>query len=277
MRFRAFAEAGVNRLSLGVQALNDRDLKRLGRRHSADEALEALKIAKRIFPRLSFDLIYARMEQSAEAWAEELRQALQLAKGHLSLYQLTLEEGTVFYDAAREGRMKLPEEGLADALYALTQEICEEAGLPAYEISNHAAPGEESRHNLNYWRGGEYLGIGPGAHSRLAGRALAAEAEPERWLARVEADGHGLVADAALSPFEQAEERLLMGLRLREGVDLAALAALSGHHIPEPVTAPYIADGYLEVAGHSLRVTSKGRFVLNRLTGELAAGLAPKA
>ncbi|PLX35156.1 MAG: coproporphyrinogen III oxidase, partial [Hyphomicrobiales bacterium] len=260
-RFADFARAGVNRLSLGVQALNDRDLKRLGRRHSAAEALAALEMGQGLFPRSSFDLIYARPGQSLEDWAAELEKALRLARGHISLYQLTIEEGTAFYEAARQGRLKLPGEARADDLYALTRRMCEAAGLPAYEISNHAAPGEESRHNLNYWRGGDYLGIGPGAHSRLAGHALATARDPASWLERVEQNGSGLTTDETLTALARAEERLLMGLRLAEGLDLAALTAETGHRIQPQVLRALAGDGLLAEEGDRLRATRAGQSV----------------
>ena len=274
-RFRAFADAGVNRLSLGIQALNDKDLKRLGRRHTADEAMEALEMGQAVFSRLSFDLIYARTGQTVQDWERELAAALDFAKGHLSLYQLTIEKGTAFYQAARDGRMQLPEDGAADKLYKITQKLCEAAGLPAYEISNHAAPGEESVHNLNYWRGGDYIGIGPGAHSRLGGHALETERNPVAWLSQVEKLENGLISDEKLTRLEIAEERLLMGLRLREGVDLGNLARCTGYGVADNLIEGYVNDGFLQLNDNRLRVTSCGRFVLNRLIGELASSLSP--
>ncbi|HKO06088.1 MAG TPA: radical SAM family heme chaperone HemW, partial [Alphaproteobacteria bacterium] len=222
-RFAGYAAAGVNRLSLGVQALDDTALAFLGRRHSAAEALAAVELAVRHFPRTSFDLIYARPGQTLASWRKELAAALAHARGHLSLYQLTIEPATAFAEACARGDLILPEEDSAAALYEATQEMLEAAGLPAYEISNHAAAGEESRHNLTYWRYGDYVGVGPGAHGRLtiAGgkRATRQHRAPEAWLERVERCGHATRQHFALSPEECREEMLLMGLRLAEGVD----------------------------------------------------------
>jgi oxygen-independent coproporphyrinogen-3 oxidase len=220
-RFRGFRTAGVNRVSLGVQALDDGDLRRLGRLHSAAEALAAVEIAAQSFERFSFDLIYARPDQTPAAWGAELKEAIARAAEHLSLYQLTIEPGTWFERLHAAGRLPVPGDEEARALFDLTQEICEARGLPAYEISNHARPGAESRHNLVYWRYGEYAGVGPGAHGRLVtpdGRvAVATERHPEAWLERVEADGNGLVEEEILSAEEEGDEFLVMGLRLREG------------------------------------------------------------
>ena len=236
-RFQGYRAAGVNRLSLGVQALNDADLKALGRLHSAQEAIAAFEIARATFPRVSFDLIYGRPRQDVAGWADELRGALALAADHLSAYQLTIEEGTPFFDLAARGRLQTPGEGLSRAFYDVTQELCEKAGLPAYEISNHAVPGAESRHNLVYWRGGEYVGIGAGAHGRIvedgARLATVTDSRPEAWRDQVERLGHGLVAEEALSPQDAAREFLLMGLRLREGLSLARYAEISGAPLPE--------------------------------------------
>ncbi len=279
-KFHDFALAGVNRLSIGIQALDDMALKRLGRRHSASEAMAALELAGKIFERVSFDLIYARQEQQLEDWQSELRRAVSLAAGHLSLYQLSIEPGTPFHAAYRQGGMKIPGEECARDFYDVTQEICEQAGLPAYEISNHAAPGHESRHNLVYWRGGDYLGIGPGAHSRLQGRALANESNPKKWLAQVTKTGHGLITDTPLSPLERAEEMLMMGARLREGVDLRLLAARTGYYLPAEKIAELEDDGLIEIispAGSSQRLaaTAHGRPVLNAILGILAPALTP--
>jgi oxygen-independent coproporphyrinogen-3 oxidase len=277
-RFRGYRGAGVNRVSLGVQALNDPDLRALGRLHSVAEARAAVDVARTTFDRYSFDLIYARPHQTLAAWRDELRDALALADRHLSLYQLTIEAGTPFAGLHAAGKLKVPEPDLADALYETTQEMMEAAGLPAYEISNHAAPGEESRHNLVYWRYGEYAGVGPGAHGRLCvgvdRRALVTERQPERWLGKVERSGHGLVESAALSNAEQTDEMLLMGLRLAEGIDLARLAAIGGTR-PDVRTIHELADlGLLEVLGHDrLRATARGRFVLNALVLKLSSSL----
>ncbi len=277
-RFRGYRSAGVNRVSLGVQALNDPDLRALGRLHSAAEARAAVDIARRTFDRTSFDLIYARPRQTLESWRGELRHALVLADRHLSLYQLTIEDGTPFAGLHAAGKLKVPDPELADALYEATQEMMEAAGLPAYEISNHAAPGEESRHNLVYWRYGEYAGIGPGAHGRLCvdgqHHALVTERQPERWLGHVERDGHGLIECAPLSSAEQTDEMLLMGLRLTEGIDLARLAAVGGTR-PDARTIRELADlDLLEMPGHDrLRATARGRFVLNTLVLKLSSSL----
>ena len=214
--FAGYRSAGVNRLSLGVQALDDRSLKSLGRQHTAEEALAALALAKRHFARVSFDLIYAREGQTAIEWEAELRRALDHAADHLSLYQLTIEEGTPFAARHAAGSLRIPDGEQASELYCLTQELCETAGLPAYEVSNHARPGSESRHNLLYWRGHDYAGVGPGAHSRItasgAKRAMSATKSPEAWLTQVEASGHGLASEETLSAADSADEYLLMGL-----------------------------------------------------------------
>jgi putative oxygen-independent coproporphyrinogen III oxidase len=273
--FAGYRTAGINRLSLGVQALDDGSLKALGRQHSTREALEALALAKRHFARVSFDLIYAREGQTTKAWEEELTRALDHAADHLSLYQLTVEEGTPFAARYAAGTLRIPDRARARALYQLTQDLCEAAGLPAYEVSNHARPGSESRHNLLYWRGHDYAGIGPGAHSRItvdgAKRALAAIKSPEGWLAEVEAHGHGLAGDEPLSAEEAAEEYLLMGLRLSEGIDLAKLAAIDGRGVDEERVTALASDGLLRRNGTRLAATAKGRLVLNRLILELAA------
>jgi putative oxygen-independent coproporphyrinogen III oxidase len=273
--FAGYAAAGVNRLSLGIQALDDQSLRALGRLHTADEALAALDLAKRHFGRVSFDLIYAREGQSADAWREELSRALDHAGDHLSLYQLTIEDGTPFAARHAAGTLRVPGSAKASALYLLTQELTEHAGLPAYEISNHARPGAESRHNLLYWRGHDYAGIGAGAHGRIteqgAKRATATLRSPEDWLAQVEARGHGLASDETLSVAETAEEYLLMALRLAEGLDLARLAALGGQGPDEARLNALEGDGLLSRAGGRLVATQSGRLVLERLILELAA------
>lgn len=273
--FAGYRIAGVNRLSLGIQALDDASLKALGRQHTADEALAALALAKQHFSRVSFDLIYAREGQTARAWREELSRALEHAADHLSLYQLTIEQGTPFAARHAAGTLHIPNGALARALYLLTQELCEAAGLPAYEVSNHAQPGSESRHNLLYWRGQDYAGIGPGAHSRITAcgtkRALSALKSPEGWLAEVEAHGRGFASDEALSAEETADEYLLMGLRLSEGIDLARLAAIDGRALDEERLRAFANKGLIERKGAWLAATPKGRIVLNRLILELAA------
>ncbi|MBV8663503.1 MAG: coproporphyrinogen III oxidase [Hyphomicrobiales bacterium] len=275
-RFRGYRAAGVNRLSIGVQALEDADLKALGRRHSVAEAVEAVRVAASIFPRYSFDLIYARPGQSESAWRAELAEALKMAGEHLSLYQLTIEPDTIYEQLWRAGKLKTPDEELARALFDATQEVAEAHGLPAYEVSNHARPGAESRHNLVYWRYGEYAGIGPGAHGRLVtpeGRlAQAAEKHPEMWLTQVESEGHGLVENTPLSAEEQGDEFLLMGLRLREGIDRARFEALSGRPISQRQIDDLAAEGFIEVdANGRIRVTPSGAPLLDSIVADLAA------
>jgi len=275
-RFRGYRAAGVNRVSLGVQALDDAELKALGRLHSAQEALDAVAIARAAFERYSFDLIYARPGQTPRAWTAELKHAIAEAAEHLSLYQLTIEADTPFAALRAAGKLAIPDEELARALYDTTQEVCSAAGLPAYEISNHARPGAECRHNLVYWRGHEYAGIGPGAHGRIvvAGerRATATERRPEAWLMRVEALGHGLVTDEALSHGEIADEFLLMGLRLAEGIDPARYARLAGRPLDERRIAILRDEGAVETTPDGrLRVTQAGFPVIDAVVADLAA------
>ena len=279
-RFRGYRAAGVNRVSLGVQSLNDADLKALGRLHNAAEALAAIDIARKTFDRFSFDLIYARPRQTAAAWEAELTRALSLAGHHLSLYQLTIEDGTPFAALHRAGKLVVPEPELADELYAITQGLTEASGLPAYEISNHARPGEESRHNLVYWRYGEYAGVGPGAHGRLIvdgqRRALSTERNPEAWAALVETHGHGLVEDDVLTATDAADELLLMGLRLCEGIDLERLARVGGVRPSAVAVARLEALGMIERVGNArIRATRQGRFVLNEIVRQIAASFEP--
>ncbi len=227
-RFRGYRDAGVNRVSMGIQALNDADLRALGRLHSVAEARAAFDMARDVFDRISFDLIYARQDQTVEGWRAELRAALAMTADHLSLYQLTIEDGTAFGERAARGRLPgLPVEDSAADMYFVTQEVCEEAGLPGYEVSNHARPGAESRHNLIYWNYGDYVGIGPGAHGRLtlAGQRWATDTpkEPGKWLQMVEIEASGELAREALSKADQAMEFLMMGLRLRDGISLERL------------------------------------------------------
>ena len=275
-RFRGYRAAGVNRVSLGVQALNDVDLKFLGRLHNVAEAKRAIELARTTFPRLSFDLIYARPNQTPDAWAAELTEALSLAADHLSLYQLTIEEGTPFFALAQAGKLTIPDDDAAADLYAVTQDITAAAGLPAYEISNHAMPGAESRHNLTYWRYGEYAGIGPGAHGRLKladGRhATATEKVPEAWLDKVEMWGDGVVVDDVLAREEEADEMLLMGLRLAEGIDLARYRGLAGRSLDDARLADLMQHGMVEKLGGSrVRATRAGFFVLDAVVADLAA------
>ncbi len=275
-RFRGYRTAGVNRLSLGVQALNDTDLRFLGRLHDVEQALTAVEIARETFPRLSFDLIYARPGQTPDAWRRELGEALTRACDHLSLYQLTIEEGTPFFTLHEAGKLTIPDDDAAADLYAVTQEVCDAAGLPAYEISNHAIPGAECRHNLTYWRYDEYAGIGPGAHGRLKladGRhATAAERAPEVWLDKVESWGDGLVDDDVLSVEEEGDELLLMGLRLAEGIDLDRYRRLTGRALDPARLSDLIAHGMVERAGGGkLKATRAGFFVLDAVVADLAA------
>jgi len=281
-RFRGYRVAGVNRVSLGVQSLDDAELRKLGRLHTAKEALAAMDIAARTFARFSFDMIYARPGQTIEAWRAELVRALALSPRHLSLYQLTIEAGTPYAALHVAGKLQVPEGELAQALYEVTQEMTAAAGLPAYEVSNHAAPGEESRHNLTYWRYGEYAGVGPGAHGRVltdAGRlATATERQPERWAERIEAEGHGIAERTMLGASEQMDEALIMGLRLSEGLDLDRLQRI-GSMRPRPAEiARLVALGLIEADGHRrLRATPRGRIVLNEVVLRLASALEPAA
>jgi oxygen-independent coproporphyrinogen-3 oxidase len=268
-RFHAYRSAGVNRVSLGVQALNDSDLRALGRLHSVDEAMRAVELARSVFDRVSFDLIYARPGQSLEGWASELEQALAVGCSHYSLYQLTYEEGTPFHAALKRGLMKELDPDLASAMFEHTQERMEAAGLPAYEISNHARPGEESRHNQLYWRYGDYVGIGPGAHGRIsiAGQRTATETErsPERWLERVDAEGQGVQKWEPVSLEEQFSEALLMGLRLREGVDLSWLEEKCGQMLSRERIAALVTRDLLTFDGKTIATTNSGRLVLNAI------------
>ena len=275
-RFQGYRAAGINRVSLGVQALNDPDLKALGRLHSADEALAAVEIAARHFERFSFDLIYARPGQTAAAWKAELHGAIDRAAEHLSLYQLTIEPDTMFEKLYKAGKLAVPDAEQARSLWEVTQELTAARGLPAYEVSNHARPGAESRHNLVYWRYGEYAGVGPGAHGRIltttGRRAHSTERHPEMWLTVVEGEGHGLVADESLSAEEQGDEFLLMGLRLEEGIDPARFAALSGRPIAASRIDSLVADGLVErTSTGRLRVTREGFPVLDMVVADLAA------
>ncbi|MGA7387250.1 MAG: radical SAM family heme chaperone HemW [Pseudolabrys sp.] len=275
-RFRGFRAAGVNRLSLGVQALDDASLKELGRLHTAQEALNAVAVARSIFDRYSFDLIYARPQQTLDAWAAELNRAIAEAAEHLSLYQLTIEPDTPFAGLYKAGKLTIPDEDLARDLYDLTQTVCADAGLPAYEISNHARPGAECRHNLVYWRGHDYAGIGPGAHGRLTidGRrvATATETRPEAWLMRVEESGTGLTVEEKLTSGEAADEYLVMGLRLAEGIDPARYSALSGRALDPKRISILREEGAVETtADGRLRVTQSGFPLLDAVVADLAA------
>lgn len=316
-RFAGYRDAGVNRVSMGLQSLRDDELRRLGRIHTVAEAGAALNIARRTFDRFSFDLIYARPGQTLEAWRAELREAIALAGKHVSLYQLTIEPDTPYAALHAAGKLLVPDPDTALALYEITQDATAAAGLPAYEISNHAAPGEESRHNLLYWRYGEYAGVGPGAHGRVivggVRHATVAEKNPEGWAAAVARRGHGFTEITPLTRAEEADEMLLMGLRLEEGLDLDALAQVGGLrpneeeiatlmdlNLIEPVPAePDVLTSIRGCVGPSMpgewggdtvkpmfsspgperiRATRRGRFVLNEIVRKLSNSLrAPRS
>jgi oxygen-independent coproporphyrinogen-3 oxidase len=270
-RFRGYRDAGVNRVSVGIQALRDADLKALGRTHSVAEAKAAFGLAREVFDRVSFDLIYARQGQGLEDWRAELAEALAMAADHLSLYQLTIEDGTAFGDRFRRGRLRgLPDEDLAADMYLLTQEMTEAAGLPVYEISNHARPGAESRHNLIYWRSGDWAGIGPGAHGRLTlgGVRVATETplSPLGWLRQVETIGSGEGGREVVGAEEVRAEAVMMGLRLAEGLPVEAVPLEKTIVVNE-----LQADGLLRIKADRVHATPEGRLVLNRITGALLA------
>ncbi len=277
-RFRAFREAGVNRVSVGVQALNDRDLARLGRMHTAKEAMQAFETARTVFDRANLDLIYARQDQTLAAWQEELMQATELAADHLSLYQLTIEEGTAFARRLAQGGLRgLPHEDLAADMYLATQEICEQAGFPAYEISNHARRGSESRHNLVYWRAGDYAGVGPGAHGRLTigenRHATQAAPDPARWLDRVEKAGSGEHLCQRLSDIDRATEYLMMGMRITEGISLDRLGRwISLDDLEKPIVE-LVDLGMVRRSSGQLCATPKGRPVLNAVLRKLLSAV----
>ena len=272
-KLRDFRAAGVNRLSLGIQSLRAADLKALGRQHSADEARAALALAAQIFPRFSFDLIYARPAQQLADWLSELEEALAFAPAHLSAYQLTIEPGTQFHTLHQRGELVIPDEELASEMYTATGERLAAAGLQAYEVSNYARLGHECRHNLGYWRYEDYVGIGPGAHGRISveGRKLATRTHraPEEWLARVQASGHGGVEAAPVPPQDQRDEMLLMGLRLAEGIALDKLAAY-GLQLDSARTAPLLKHGLISLDNNRLTATPEGRLRLNALIAALA-------
>ncbi len=271
--FRGYRTAGVNRVSVGVQSLDEADLKALGRQHTPEEALAAFRLAAKIFPRVSFDLIYARPGQSQSQWREELTRALGEQQGHMSLYQLTIEPETRYQDLFDAGKLVIPDDDEAANLYEITQELTAKHGLGAYEISNHAAAGHESKHNLTYWRYGEYAGAGPGAHSRLAAGenrlALVSEKHPETWRQMVQDKGNGLIDEGILTPADQAPEYLLMGLRIREGIDLNRHAALSGAAIDLAKIEALESLGMVTRAGARLMATPRGRPILNAIIREL--------
>ncbi len=279
-KFGDYAAAGVNRLSLGVQALDDADLKALGRMHSVAEAEAAFDIARAAFTRVSFDLIYARMGQTVAAWEAELARAMTMAAmgavDHFSLYQLTIEPGTRFGELYDLGKLKVPEDEVAAEMYELTQTMTAAAGLPAYEVSNHARPGAQSRHNLVYWRYGDYAGIGPGAHGRLTlpnGQRMATVTAraPGDWLAAVGEKGHAVVEKTPVAPDDQATEYMLMAMRLAEGADLARYRRLAGVPVDAARIAGLAGDGLVRLTDDRLAATARGRIVLNRVLAELLA------
>jgi putative oxygen-independent coproporphyrinogen III oxidase len=273
-RFADYRAAGVNRLSLGIQSFEPAALKFLGRLHDVEEAKAALTLAISIFPRVSFDLIYARPGQEAADWKRELAEALNYGTDHLSLYQLTIEPTTPFATMAQRGAFALPPEEQAAALFELTREMTERAGMPAYEISNHAKPGGECRHNLIYWRYGAYAGVGPGAHGRLDlyGKrfATAAERQPERWLAKIDEKNSGFSTIEEIEPAEAAREQLLMGLRLREGIDRSVFRGRWNIELSAEKIAALSGLGLVRLEGERLAATDKGKLVLNRIIEELA-------
>ncbi|NBB96615.1 MAG: coproporphyrinogen III oxidase [Alphaproteobacteria bacterium] len=273
-RFRAYAQGGVNRVSMGIQALDDTDLKRLGRMHSVAEGRAAFDIARNTFDRVSFDLIYARQYQALAAWEQELTEALSMAVDHLSLYQLTIEPGTAFgARAAKGGLHGLPDDDISADMYLATQDICARHGLPDYEVSNHARPGAQSRHNLIYWRYGDYAGIGPGAHGRLTldGTRWATQTPlmPSTWLDQVATQGHGEAPREAIPTEEQALEHIMMGLRLREGLNMDRFAHLSGAPLPQDRINTLVEQGLVTAQGNRLTATPQGRAVLNGVLREL--------
>jgi oxygen-independent coproporphyrinogen-3 oxidase len=278
-RLAGFRAAGVNRVSIGIQSLDAAALQTLGRQHSAEEAVAALALARRLFPRVSFDLIYARPGQDLPGWRAELRAALAIAADHLSLYQLTIEPATPFEALHRQGKIVLPEEDLAAELYDATGEECARAGLLPYEISNYARPGQESRHNLAYWRYRDYAGIGPGAHGRVTVdgtlHATRRHRAPEPWAERVEQTGTGLTANTPVPAEERAREALLMGLRLAEGIDLTRFAPRTGRTLAQSVNADIlercITEGYLTLTPNRLVATREGRIRLDSLLSALVA------
>ncbi len=275
-RFQGYRDAGINRVSMGIQALNDTDLRRLGRLHSVSEARQAFDIARRCFDRVSFDLIYARQDQSLTQWRAELSEALEMAVDHLSMYQLTIEDGTAFGDRFAKGGLRgLPDDDVQADMYDLTQDICAAHGMPAYEVSNHAAAGSESRHNLVYWRMGDYIGIGPGAHGRLTlnGRRWATEAPraPGAWLAQVESGKAGELPRDEVSLSDHATEYLLMSLRLSEGMDMKRFERLNAAPLDQTRIDRLIESGHVIQTSDRLVATKAGRVVLNGVLRELRA------
>lgn len=275
-RFAGYRDGGVNRVSMGIQAMNDADLRRLGRIHTVDEAFAAFDIARTCFDRVSFDLIYARQNQTLADWRNELKQALNMAIDHLSLYQLTVESGTAFGDRYAVGKLRgLPTDDLSADMYEITQDLCDTYGLPMYEVSNHAKPGAESRHNLIYWQYGDYVGIGPGAHGRLTlnSRRFATECvmAPGAWLARVR-DAAAESRRVPLTTQEQSEEYLMMGLRLRQGLDVTRYEALAGQPLDSAARRTLTELGMINDTGSNIAVTKQGFMVLNAIISEFLAG-----
>jgi oxygen-independent coproporphyrinogen-3 oxidase len=274
-RFSAFATAGINRLSLGLQALDDGDLRILGRPHDLAQGLAALEIAQKHFDRVSFDLIYDRPAMTTAAWEAELTRALGFGTDHLSLYQLTLEPGTRFTALHKQGKLTLPDADTSADLFEMTREMTAKAGLPAYEVSNHARPGSESRHNLAYWTYGDYTGIGPGAHGRRKGVATERLKKPESWLASVSGKGHGMASETLLRPDERATEALVMGLRLADGIDSETFFGRTGVPLEAMIrpdrVARYAAQGLLVSDGRGLRLTRSGQPFVDALLREIAA------
>ncbi len=275
--FAGYRSAGVNRVSVGIQALDENDLRYLGRQHTVEEGLAAFRLAAQVFPRTSFDLIYARPGQTPSGWKSELARALDEQQGHMSLYQLTIEPETAFFRLHEAGQLVTPHEDHAAAMYEITQELTVAAGLPAYEVSNHALPGHECRHNMLYWTYGEYAGVGPGAHSRLisddgARQALSTERHPETWLQGVASDGHGVVDRNAVAGEAAAHEYLLMGMRTTQGVDLAQLQRMSGQTINQQQLDYLISDGLVCLSDDETAIvaTRAGRQVLNSVIEHIA-------
>ncbi|MCC3860334.1 radical SAM family heme chaperone HemW [Pseudemcibacter aquimaris] len=277
-KFADFASVGVNRVSIGIQALNDSDLKALGREHSVNEALGAIELSQKYFSRSNFDLIYARMGQTTAEWEQELSQAIKMANGHLSLYQLTIEQGTPFYGSWRKGDLVIPEENVSAEMYDLTNQICSDQGYPAYEVSNYARKGEESRHNLTYWRYGDYIGVGAGAHGRISydGNTYATmqNKKPETWLKNTQMNGHATKDHIQLSATEMAEEMIMMGLRLTDGIDLNTFENRIGKKISDFTGSDQvdlmITQGFLApVFPDRLQLTEKGRPLLNQILGQI--------
>ncbi|WP_310622206.1 radical SAM family heme chaperone HemW [Flexibacterium corallicola] len=276
-RFAGYRAAGVNRLSVGIQALNDKDLKVLGRQHTVSEAIQAVEIARKTFSRISFDLIYARPEQTLQGWQDEINLAIDLAADHLSMYQLTIEEGTMFHRLYAAGKMKELDADTSADLYELTQEITAQRGLPAYEVSNHAVPGAECKHNLVYWRYGDYVGVGPGAHGRITKSdgvklATSMEKHPEQWMKAVETSGTGLIEETVLTHVEQSDELALMGLRLVEGLDVRRYEELARRSFNMERLCELQANGLIEWMSNShIRATAHGRALLNYVIAEMVS------